>query len=39
MDIKPTKPNTVSKVWQDIGYYKDERGYLKYGVIPNKQLI
>lgn len=27
----------VSTQWQDIGYYKDERGITRFGIIPNKQ--
>lgn len=37
--ITPMKPVATSKNWQDIGYYKDERGYLKYGIIPNKNRL
>lgn len=39
MTVQPTKINSVSNKWQDIGYYKDSRGILHYGVIPNKKLI
>jgi hypothetical protein len=38
MDIKPTRPGAISKVWQDIGWYRDEKGYLRHGIIPNKNL-
>ena len=31
-EVEPQSTNT----WQDIGYYKDERGYTRYGVIPSK---
>jgi len=37
--ITPMKPAVTNKTWQDIGYYKDSRGILHYGVIPNKKLI
>lgn len=39
LDINPVKANAVSTQWKDIGYYKDDRGILHYGVIPNKKLI
>lgn len=39
MDIKPVKANAVSNQWQDIGWYKNEKGYMQFGVIPNKKLI
>lgn len=37
--ITPTKPVVTSKTWQDIGYYKDSKGYLRHGVIPNKNSL
>ena len=37
--ITPMKPTVTNKTWQDVGYYKDERGILRYGIIPNKKLI
>ena len=37
--ITPMKPVATNKTWQDIGWYKNEKGYLQFGVIPNKQLI
>ncbi len=34
------KQNIVENdVWQDIGYYKDENGYMRWGVIPNQNNI
>ena len=32
--IKPTKVVDNSAVWQDFGYYRDERGYIRHGAIP-----
>ena len=37
--ITPIKPTVTRKTWQDIGYYRDENGYLRYGVIPNKNTL
>lgn len=37
--VTPMKPAVTRKTWQDIGYYKDENGYLRYGVIPNKNIL
>lgn len=35
--ITPAKQVSISKdTWQDIGYYIDENGYRRYGVIPTK---
>lgn len=35
--IFPVKKNEItSNNWRDIGYYIDDRGYRRYGVIPNK---
>ena len=31
---KSSKP--VSQDFQDIGYYKDEKGYTRFGIIPKK---
>ena len=33
--INPTKTVNVEAVWQDIGYYRDENGHMKYGAIPS----
>jgi len=33
-DILPKKVEVISKEFQDIGYYIDERGYRRFGVIP-----
>ena len=32
--IVPRVPKIISSEFQDIGYYKDERGYTRFGVIP-----
>ena len=39
--IVPRVPKIISSEFQDIGYYKDERGYTRFGVIPkyNQNLI
>lgn len=35
--IIPTKQNLIAKSgWRDFGYYRDEKGYMRYGTIPNK---
>ena len=35
-DIIPKEQQEYKKEFQDIGYYKDERGYTRYGVIPKQ---
>ena len=35
-NIVPIKINKVEEVWEDVGYYTDERGYKRWGVIPKK---
>lgn len=30
--------NNVDKQWKDYGYYTDENGIKRYGVIPEKQI-
>ena len=35
-DIVPRKVEAVSNQFQDIGYYIDENGYRRFGVIPKK---
>ena len=37
--ITPMKPTVTSKQWQDIGWYKNEKGYMQFGVIPRKNLL
>lgn len=37
MGVVPKKVETVKDTWQDIGYYYDENGVKRYGVIPNRQ--
>ena len=36
--VTPSKPTVTKNNWQDIGWYRDEKGYLKYGVIPKNIL-
>lgn len=33
----PVKTAPVSEDWQDFGYYTDENGYKRYGIIPKKK--
>jgi len=33
-ELVPVAVKEVSQDFQDIGYYKDEKGYVHYGVIP-----
>ena len=33
--IVPTSASVVSKEWQDFGYYIDENGIKRKGIIPN----
>ena len=33
-DIIPREYNPISKEFQDIGYYTDEKGVRRYGIIP-----
>lgn len=35
--IIPREVEEVSNQWEDIGYYTDEKGYKRWGVIPKKQ--
>ena len=35
--ITPIKQNNLSKEWKDFGWYTDEHGYRKFGVIPTKK--
>lgn len=35
--IVPKKTEYLSNEFQDIGYYTDERGYKRFGIIPKKQ--
>ena len=39
MTIKPVKANSVSNQWQDIGWYKNEKGFMQFGVIPSKNKL
>jgi len=33
-DIIPRENKELKNEFQDIGYYRDERGYMRHGVIP-----
>ena len=33
-DILPKEHKDLSNEFQDIGYYKDEKGYIRFGIIP-----
>ena len=33
-DIIPRIKQPISNNFQDIGYYKDEKGYTRFGIIP-----
>ena len=35
MGLNPRVQNEYTKEWKDIGYYIDEKGYKKFGIIPN----
>jgi hypothetical protein len=35
--IVPKKLEPEQNTFQDIGYYRDEKGYVHFGIIPNKQ--
>ena len=35
-DIPPREKKDLSNQFQDIGYYKDEKGYTRFGVIPKQ---
>lgn len=37
MGVIPKSTEVVEQKWQDIGYYYDERGIKRYGVIPKKR--
>ena len=37
-DILPREQKDISKEFQDIGYYKDEKGYTRFGVIPKQNI-
>lgn len=37
--IMPVKPTITRKVWQDFGWFINEKGYREYGVIPNKSWM
>ena len=34
--VTPTSLNTKNKQWKDVGYFRNEKGYLEYGVIPTR---
>jgi hypothetical protein len=33
-EVVPIAVKDIKKEFQDIGYYKDEKGYTRYGIIP-----
>jgi hypothetical protein len=33
-DAKIDNTYRTAETWQDIGSYRDEKGYLRYGIIP-----
>ena len=35
-DVLPREQKIIKDSFQDIGYYKDERGYTRFGVIPKR---
>ena len=35
MGLNPRVQNEYTKEWKDMGYYIDEKGYKKFGIIPN----
>lgn len=35
LNLRPKIKNELSKVWKDIGWYTDEQGRKKFGVLPN----
>ena len=35
-ELVPVAVKEVKNEFQDIGYYKDEKGYTRYGVIPKQ---
>lgn len=36
--VTPSSLINQNKTWVDVGYYRDERGYMQYGAIPNKNM-
>lgn len=38
-ELVPVESKKIEKEFQDIGYYKDENGYTRYGIIPKQQQI
>ena len=35
-ELVPVAVKDIKKEFQDIGYYKDEKGYLRFGIIPKQ---
>lgn len=35
-NILPTKVKSIEDVWEDVGYYTDERGIKRWGIIPKQ---
>ena len=38
-DIIPREQKPIKDEFQDIGYYKDEKGYTRYGIIPKQNQL
>ena len=38
-DIIPIASTPIEQQFQDIGYYKDEKGYTRFGVIPKEKKL
>jgi hypothetical protein len=36
-DLKIIKDTSINDTWQDVGYYRDEDGILRRGIIPKKE--
>lgn len=37
--ITPTTVKNLKNTWKDIGYYRDEKGHVRYGVIPDDHKL
>ena len=38
-DIIPRQHKELKNEFQDIGYYKDEKGYTRFGIIPKQNQL
>jgi hypothetical protein len=38
-ELVPVAVKEIKKEFQDIGYYKDEKGYTRYGIIPKQNQL